>query len=232
MTGLTTSWTGSRSWYIPKRSKWKGLVEYSVVSICYFASDLIIRFWFRVKTMQQIKGKWQGHQSGRLANLERTACLKGVLYCIVLYCTIYRVFFIDWNIVSGSQSTIFPSKFVFRGIFSSQTSYIFISTCQTWYFFRKLSQKIAPLQMLKNRIFQYCKFLTPTSSTINLPIWAWWHVLYQKMYLLFMGKKIETLDFVYLFFWGAILAFKVNQPKKLKLKNSTKSKFPVFKPQY
>ena len=142
----------------------------------------------------------------------------------------YRVFFIDWNILSGSQRTICPSKFVFRGIFSSQTSYIFISTCQTWYFFRKWPQKIAPLQRLKNRIFQYWQFLTPTSSTINLPISASWHVLCQKMYLLFMGKKIETLDFVNLFLWGAILAFKVNQPTKLKLKNSTKSKFLVFKP--
>ena len=52
------------------------------------------------------------------------------------------------------------------------------------------------------------------------------------MYLLFMGKKMETLDFVDLFLLGAKLAFKVSQPTKLELKNSTKSKFSVFKPLY
>ena len=89
-------------------------------------------------------------------------------------------------------------------------------------------RKIAHFHRLKNRIFQFCLFPTPTSSTINLPILASWHVLYQKMYLLFMGRKMETLDFVDLFFLGAKLAFKVSQPTKLELKNSTKSKFPVF----
>ena len=119
-----------------------------------------------------------------------------------------------------------------KAIFTSQTSYIFVKSCQTKYFFRNWSLKIATLQRLKNQIFQYYPFLTPTSSTLNLPIWASWHVLYQKMYLLFMGKKIETLDFVDLFSLGAILAFKVSQPTKLELKNSPKSKFPVFKPLY
>ena len=47
-----------------------------------------------------------------------------------------------------------------------------------------------------------------------------------------MGKKIETLDFVDLSFLVAKLALKVSQPTKLELKNSTKSKFPVFKPLY
>ena len=115
-----------------------------------------------------------------------------------------------------------------KGIFTSQTSYIFIKTCESRYFSRNWSLKIATLQRLKNQNFQYYPFLTPTSSTLNLPIWASWHVLYQKMYLLFMGKKKLWI----LFSLEAILAFKVSQPTKLELKNSPKSKFPVFKPLY
>ena len=119
-----------------------------------------------------------------------------------------------------------------KGIFTSQTSYIFIKTCQSRYFFRNWSLKIATLQRLKKQIFQYHPFLTPTSSTLNLWIWASWHVSYQKMYLLLMGKKIETFDSVDLFSLVAIFTFKVSQPTKLELKNSPKSKFPVFKPLY
>ena len=52
------------------------------------------------------------------------------------------------------------------------------------------------------------------------------------MYLFFMGKKRETLDFVDLFFLGAKLAFNVSQPTKLELENCTKSQFPLFKPLY
>ena len=142
----------------------------------------------------------------------------------------YRVFFIKRDNVRDYKYTIFANKNVSKVIFTSQTSYIFVKSCQTRYFFRNWSLKIATLQRLKNQIFQYYLFLTPTFSTLNYPIWASWHVLYKKMYLLFMGRKMETLDFVDLFFLGAKLAFKVSQPTKLELKNSTKSKSPVFKP--
>ena len=75
------------------------------------------------------------------------------------------------------------------------------SICQTWHFFINQPPKLPIYNGSKNRIFQYCLFLNPTSSTMILSIRASWHVLNQKMYL----KKIETLDFVDNFFFLKII---------------------------
>ena len=85
----------------------------------------------------------------------------------------YRVFFIDWNIVSGTQITIFPSKFVFRGIFTSQTSYFVLTSSLFRHvkhdIFQKVTFKNCPFTKAKNRKFQY---LSLSDSNFFYPIFA------------------------------------------------------------
>ena len=96
--------------------------------------------------------------------------------------------FVDWNNVSCSKSTIFQSRFVFKGIFTTQTSYIFISICQTWQFFRNWPTKNWPFTLAQKQDI----------LVLSVPTFHWkgdryfgfcWHLPLRGFSFLSLGRK-------------------------------------------